>query len=1034
LEKPEGGTMVCTGSTYLKFCEFACDKGLEIFGEKKRQCQKNGFWSGKRATCNTKRCETLDDPLNGRVNCDGTAFGSSCTHRCNKGFTLKGTVRRFCGDDDKWTGKEVTCVATTCGEAVDPPHGNVKCNGDNYGSTCTYGCDEGYEVDGNMRLRRCRSNGHWSGGAVSCKPRDCGKLSSPPDGFMDCPKGTTMGNVCLFSCNPGYKLTDDASKERTCGNNGEWGGAFAECSPVDCGQPQTPAGAVANCALGTQLGSTCTLQCSEGFRVPGTGNLKCMKDGTWFGSMDCVRVECPEPPRPQHGTVNCAGTTLEKSCTFGCKKGWNLSGSPIRTCMQSGTWNGVQPKCVPASCAALLEPPGGTMKCRSAKAGAFSSTSIRYGASCDFSCSYGYHIEGSKSRSCKEDGSWSGSAAACTPIDCRPPAAIRGCEHKCEAGTTLGKECTIVAREAFTLVGGAKEEKIACTGRGDWTKTKAVCIPAKCPSLESSVDGFGKVTCSNKEYLESNCGLSCNNNLVRTGPRTKECLAGSTWSGGEFACKPLPSRTIEYGGLGDRAPVFTFFSTAGDLSLRLESLGVNPRSVYLELQNGKKGTFLKSWLVGMMNNFGLSICYGTATAMSSNVCPLKIDSEGVVYIKGAAYFHDEVKYVDVEQEKAPTVPRADNITNVTDSNHTKNISTGSSKDAKDQDKKEGTKDHDEEEHDKEHEDDKESSATKPPENEFEVADLGEPRGHNIELDARLDAEVNEGELSEAEINADKHKPNQVLWNGEEVVDALSLLQEVETSTQPEYHALVGGDGPQTPAAKWMTENGKVSVRLESQNSLEPKNVYLEMRNKGRRDAWGIGLRKDLNFYLGYGMLGTYGQGSKKNAIKIASSKDVTFMNDVVFSKMPSFFKEGAKLDLKEQGSTPSTFNAEPEYGERVNLKTKSALSVPDVPVVAEDALGATASAEPILAYHSKDNLSIRITAESTGSLKEAFMEFRSQKKRAWRLAVHSDGDMYITYHASASLKAGEKIIRITKKGDVHFYGAVSFGGKTLKKF
>jgi len=149
--------------------------------------------------------------------------------------------------------------------------------------------------------------------------------------------------------------------------------------------------------------------------------------------------------------------------------------------------------------------------------------------------------------------------------------------------------------------------------------------------------------------------------------------------------------------------------------------------------------------------------------------------------------------------------------------------------------------------------------------------------------------------------------------------------------------------------------------------------------------------------------------------------------------MPSYFKEGSELDLQGFTST-ATLDAEPTYGKEIKVETKSALDVPDVPIVDEDALGTTASAQPVIAYHSNDNLSIRLTAESTGALKEAFMEFRSQKKRAWRLAVHSDGDLYITFHPSASMNAGEKVIKLTTTGQVHFYGQVLFGGKTYKKF
>merc|ERR1711939_433539 len=63
------------------------------------------------------------------------------------------------------------------------------------------------------------------------------------------------------------------------------------------------------------------------------------------------------------------------------------------------------------------------------------------------------------------------------------------------------------------------------------------------------------------------------------------------------------------------------------------------------------------------------------------------------------------------------------------------------------------------------------------------------------------------------------------------------------------------------------------------------------------------------------------------------------------------------------------------------------------PKVGRDGMGSNAGAEPIVAYHGSSSVSIRLTSANTGSLKEAFIEFRSQKKAVWRVAVHSDGEL-----------------------------------------
>ena len=184
------------------------------------------------------------------------------------------------------------------------------------------------------------------------------------------------------------------------------------------------------------------------------------------------------------------------------------------------------------------------------------------------------------------------------------------------------------------------------------------------------------------------------------------------------------------------------------------------------------------------------------------------------------------------------------------------------------------------------------------------------------------------------------------------------------------------------------------------------------------------------------MVDTWSIGTKKNYIKVAPSKEVTFMKDVIFYKTPSYFKAGtAELKLQGLGTGVEDFNKEPSYGKLFKAKTRNA-EVPDVPISSEDSLGTTSSSQPLVAFHSQDDVSIRLRSQSTSTqpVKESYVEFRSQKKNAWRMAVHSDGDMYLTFHSAPGDAAGIKAIRLTRTGAVHFYGAVHFGGKTRKKF
>jgi len=408
--------------------------------------------------------------------------------------------------------------------------------------------------------------------------------------------------------------------------------------------------------------------------------------------------------------------------------------------------------------------------------------------------------------------------------------------------------------------------------------------------------------------------------------------------------------------------------------------------VFLELQNGKKGSFIKSWMLGMVKGLSMSFCYGTPTAPT---CLLKVDATGTVHFLGAAYFHGKVGYVKMPSNVKKT-----------------------KKGAKKKVAKKKVK--------------KKKIAAKKKLKKKKALELGERRdaGAAVKLDARLDTEAvnnDDGELSSSQIG------NKVWWNGE----ALSLLQMSKPATAPGYHTKIGGAGPQMPAGKWKALNGKVSIRLESQNALRKKNVYIEMRNNKRRDAWGVGLKKDGKFHIGYGMLGSFKE--KNEFVKLSPSKDVTFTKNVVFNKLPSYFKKGKKLSLTGYAAAAAV-PQNPAFDPKFKAKTKSALGVPDPPTSSKDKIGTNADAQPIVAYHSEDNVSIRLTAESTGALKEAFVEFRSQKNMSWRIAVHSDGHLYLTYHAAGSAAAGTKVLKLTTKGGVHVYGSAYFGGKTMKNF
>jgi len=60
-------------------------------------------------------CPPLATPDNGVIDCslgdDGEANpGDTCTFTCDDGYELGGSTSRTCGDDGSWTGTDATCT------------------------------------------------------------------------------------------------------------------------------------------------------------------------------------------------------------------------------------------------------------------------------------------------------------------------------------------------------------------------------------------------------------------------------------------------------------------------------------------------------------------------------------------------------------------------------------------------------------------------------------------------------------------------------------------------------------------------------------------------------------------------------------------------------------------------------------------------------------------------------------------------------------------------------------------------------------
>ena len=109
-------------------------------------------------------------------------------YSCDDKHQLSGPFVRECQEDGTWSESEPTCegiwddrdsqscvkipyhpfTAIICPALIPPNNGNVNQFGNTPGSLALYGCDDNFELSGDMS-RECGPNGQWTGEAPLCE-------------------------------------------------------------------------------------------------------------------------------------------------------------------------------------------------------------------------------------------------------------------------------------------------------------------------------------------------------------------------------------------------------------------------------------------------------------------------------------------------------------------------------------------------------------------------------------------------------------------------------------------------------------------------------------------------------------------------------------------------------------------------------------------------------------------------------------------------------------------------------------------------
>jgi formylglycine-generating enzyme required for sulfatase activity len=474
-----------------------------------------GFTQQPGGTCAPVDCGTLSTPANGSlVTPAGTTFGGTATYSCSSGYLLVGDTTRTCQASGVWSGSAPQCEPVDCGTLPNPGNGTVAIpDGTTLGGTATYSCSAGFTLVG-ARTRTCQTSGAWSGSAPSCVEVDCGTLAAPANGGVNTPSGTARGATATYVCDNGYALSGAAT--RTCQDTGDWSGRAPSCNPVDCGVLANPTnGAVQTPS--TTFGGTASYSCSSGYLLVGDVTRTCQATGVWSGSVpQCEAVDCGTLANPGNGTVAIPdGTTLNATATYSCSSGFTLVGGRTRTCQASGAWSGSAPTCSEVDCGTLSAPSNGTVNTPSGTG---------RGATATYSCSSGYTLSGTSTRTCGDTGTWAGTAPTCTAVDCGPLANPTNGVVQAGSGTTFGGVATYSCAEGYVVQGA---DTRTCQATGLWSGSPATCPPVDCGTPPVVTNGSRTFTTTT---YQATATYACSSGFDRVGAASITCLATGAWT------------------------------------------------------------------------------------------------------------------------------------------------------------------------------------------------------------------------------------------------------------------------------------------------------------------------------------------------------------------------------------------------------------------------------------------------------------------------------------------------------------------------
>ncbi|XP_054992155.1 CUB and sushi domain-containing protein 1 isoform X1 [Sorex araneus] len=455
--------------TYEAVVHYSCKGSRSLVGNSTRVCQENSHWSGALPHCagnNPGFCGDPGTPAHGSRLGDEFKVKSLLRFSCEVGYQLRGSAERTCLHNGSWSGLQPACEAVSCGNPGTPTNGRiVSSDGTLFSSSVVYACWEGYHTAG-LTTRHCTANGTWTGTAPDCTVISCGDPGGLANGLQF---GTdfTFNKTVSYQCNPGFLMEPAGAPALRCTKDGTWNHSKPRCRAVLCGPPPAVSQGTVE---GTDFrwGASISYRCVPGFQLSHAAILSCEGHGVWRGDPpQCLPVFCGDPGTPSEGRLSGATFTYRSEVSFQCKAPFLLVGSARRICQADGTWSGVQPACIDPAHNACPDPGTPHFGIQN------SSRGYEVGSTVFFRCRKGYHVQGSTTRTCLANLTWSGLPAECIPHACRQPETPAHVDVRAIDLPAFGYTLVYSCHPGFFLAGGSEHR--TCKADMRWTGKSPVC-------------------------------------------------------------------------------------------------------------------------------------------------------------------------------------------------------------------------------------------------------------------------------------------------------------------------------------------------------------------------------------------------------------------------------------------------------------------------------------------------------------------------------------------------------------------------------